>query len=65
MEPYRELVIEDRGGETHVFLDPGGEHIVTRRVAGRDGQIVSIQVPFGSPAWTRAVRRASTGAALT
>ena len=58
MKSHVELVIETHNGEFHVFLDPGGEHIVTKRIVSGSGEIIAIQVPWGTEPWDRAVRRA-------
>lgn len=54
-----EVLIADRNGEMHIFLDnAGGDHIVTKFIVGRRGEKFETTLPHGSWAWDRAVERA-------
>lgn len=53
-----ELTLADRNGEMHIFLDPGGDHIVTKFVVNPRGDQFETTLPHGSWAWDRAVQRA-------
>lgn len=57
-----ELVVADRSGEVHVFIDPGGDHIVTRFIVNSRGDCFEAMLPHGSWAYDRAVLRAQRGA---
>lgn len=57
------IIIEDRNGETHVFLDQhSDDHIITKYVSNARGEIHEVMLPYGEWAWDRAVLRASRGA---
>lgn len=62
MVENNEVLIEDRSGEMHVFLDPGGDHIVTRYIVSPKGHKFEVMLPHGEWAWDRAVARAYRGA---
>lgn len=59
-----ELVICDGSGETHVMLDPGGDHIVIRFWTDNRGYQREVTLSPESDAWDRAVARASRGVAF-
>lgn len=58
-ETLVDLTLEDRNGEMHVLLDPGGDHIVTKIKLEKTGNEVEVHIPAESWAWDRAVLRAS------
>lgn len=58
LETFLEMLIEDRNGEMHVFLDPGGDHIVTKYIVSPRGRKYETTLPHGEWAWDRAVARA-------
>lgn len=58
-EAPAEVLIADRRGEMHVFLDPrGDDHIVTKFIVNPRGDKFETPLPYGSWAWDRAVARA-------
>lgn len=58
------LVTDRRGREVHVFIDPGGDHVVTKFIINPRGDCFEAMLPHGSWAYDRAVLRAQRGAAF-
>ena len=62
--PAMEVLIEDAGGQTNVFLATDGDHIAIRYLVDNAGYEREITLPPDSFAYDRAVRRARIGAAF-
>lgn len=56
--------IENPYGSISVFLDPAGDHIVTRHLSNKAGEHWDAPVAWYLPDWDAAVRRAAVGSAF-
>ena len=61
IEKPASLIVADRHGEMHVFLDPGGDHIVIKFIVNGRGERHEVMLARDSWAWDRAVARAARG----